>query len=866
MKKILTYISVLGIFAAFSCTKTAEFNDGDYALSFEALTSEMETRAGEGDNAYHENDIKTMDWFFFSDEEGTNLLKAYHTTSNTLKVTQADVEAYRLKGKSYLYAVANAPEAVQSKKTLADIKTVPVTTNFTNDEGKLNVENLSFVMDTYDKTTGKYVMALSPKQTADGVAGSKQPKITVPLCRLAVKFTTTVKVKAEVKVTDSFGLEETWTPILNEDDFDVYMMNALKAGYLNGEPIRRVDAASDDNIKNAYFDYDRNLAEVADISEYDESTGKLKGDYFVWQTVDPFYTYPQKWNDTDNSEPYIKIIFPWVSDIKGNSEFHYKVVLPKPTDHVFTLDRNCWYNLTATIAVLGGTENDYVLIEDVEVSVANWAEPSWAMGKGLNSARYFYVPTKEFDVYSDESFDIPINTNSSAVAYITKIEFSDYSKSPTNDLVYQNRIGTNQTSVSSSIFTRDDSRKEYSGTEHDYSVSVNSSDRYNKFVTFSHSLEDIYVKRDITIYIQHSENSNWHETVIIHQHPAIELKKAVDSDGNLIAGDLFVNGRFASVNNAKFGEQYNGYYHSRSGWTGFARTGGVWTPTYKYYGILSDEVNPDLTSTSIYGCLVHEDYVTWVDSPFFITDITVSAFSENNNFYKMSVNGGSEQTIYYKIGDPRVKVSTLFSSSAAAPFNQTWSLVPYLSGERRQGNSYVDVTSNWTNPGDILVASNDDNTRNMIAPHILVSSGLTEGVQGYSPDDFVSYFKRGATYQEAGYPAGRWRLPTEAEIAFIASRQYDGTIPKIFNESVPYFASSGRFVVIPRDRTKPMEYYTYDQLDTDFYVVDEDGQQYGPYPYRALIDAKFIYDAWYWGLEPMSANEYHANGHIENNE
>lgn len=34
--------------------------------------------------------------------------------------------------------------------------------------------------------------------------------------------------------------------------------------------------------------------------------------------------------------------------------------------------------------------------------------------------------------------------------------------------------------------------------------------------------------------------------------------------------------------------------------------------------------------------------------------------------------------------------------------------------------------------------------------------------------------------------------------------------------------------------------------------------------YKELIDAKYIYDVWYWGDEPLSTNEYHANGHIEN--
>ena len=224
----------------------------------------------------------------------------------------------------------------------------------------------------------------------------------------------------------------------------------------------------------------------------------------------------------------------------------------------------------------------------------------------------------------------------------------------------------------------------------------------------------------------------------------------------------------------------------------------------------------------------------------------------------MSVNGGSEQTVYYKIGDPRVKVSSVFNNSAPAPFNQNWSLHEYLFDEEGSGYNRTDITRAWTNAGDILVASNDENTRNMIAPHFFVSSGLTEGFVGYAPTEYIPYAKRGATYQEAGFPAGRWRMPTEAEIAFIAARQYDGTIPPIFNVDMTYFASSGRFVIIPSDKTKGLMYFTIDQLNKPATAVNKPNQTYAD-----LIDAKYVYDVWYWGDKPETANEYHANGHIE---
>ena len=110
--------------------------------------------------------------------------------------------------------------------------------------------------------------------------------------------------------------------------------------------------------------------------------------------------------------------------------------------------------------------------------------------------------------------------------------------------------------------------------------------------------------------------------------------------------------------------------------------------------------------------------------------------------------------------------------------------------------------------------------------------------------NFLNVTKRAATYQEAGYPAGRWRLPTEAEIAFIASRQYDETIPKLFTVGSTYWAGSGRTVTINNNGTVTFNNAT--TSTTDF--------------------ARFVYDLWYWGEEPAagdnSSNQYHPNGHI----
>ena len=47
----------------------------------------------------------------------------------------------------------------------------------------------------------------------------------------------------------------------------------------------------------------------------------------------------------------------------------------------------------------------------------------------------------------------------------------------------------------------------------------------------------------------------------------------------------------------------------------------------------------------------------------------------------------------------------------------------------------------------------------------------------------TSGYYRCAGYQEAGYPAGRWRVPTMAEINYIVQLSGWGVIPSLFSES-----------------------------------------------------------------------------------
>ena len=121
-----------------------------------------------------------------------------------------------------------------------------------------------------------------------------------------------------------------------------------------------------------------------------------------------------------------------------------------------------------------------------------------------------------------------------------------------------------------------------------------------------------------------------------------------------------------------------------------------------------------------------------------------------------------------------------------------------------------------------------EGTRNTIAPKLIIASSY--GVVGgnYFFDQKTAE-KRCAAYQENGYPAGRWRVPTLAEITFMMTLSNMGFIPSLYNlgqnDEEGYWCANGK---VSGDSNR-LPYLSDDTQDTA---------------------VRCVYDAWYWGEEP----------------
>lgn len=107
---------------------------------------------------------------------------------------------------------------------------------------------------------------------------------------------------------------------------------------------------------------------------------------------------------------------------------------------------------------------------------------------------------------------------------------------------------------------------------------------------------------------------------------------------------------------------------------------------------------------------------------------------------------------------------------------------------------------------------------NVIAPAFKIASSRGKT----TPVTSANATKRCASYQENGFPAGRWRVPTPAEIEFIVSRSAGGDIPSLFDGE--YWAANGQY---------------FDSDDTKLH--NSTSTHY----------VRCVYDVWYWGSDKI---------------
>lgn len=137
-------------------------------------------------------------------------------------------------------------------------------------------------------------------------------------------------------------------------------------------------------------------------------------------------------------------------------------------------------------------------------------------------------------------------------------------------------------------------------------------------------------------------------------------------------------------------------------------------------------------------------------------------------------------------------------------------------------------------------ASEEETGKNRIAPQLRIASSY--GITG-ALSSFQNAQRRCATYQEDGIPAGRWRIPTKAEIEFMVTLSNVGVIPSLFTQETNgsynqggYYSADGGVVFPWNDGT--IGYRTKAEMAS---------ASYSNY-------VRCVYDEWYWGKNDQLTN------------
>ena len=191
--------------------------------------------------------------------------------------------------------------------------------------------------------------------------------------------------------------------------------------------------------------------------------------------------------------------------------------------------------------------------------------------------------------------------------------------------------------------------------------------------------------------------------------------------------------------------------------------------------------------------------------------ISSNAGNKNPNRYIVSVTSLPEGTEYI-IGDPRS------SSVNNLNWNNNFSTATTMnySGDTNDRNlKYYHPTEN------------SSRTENMISPQFMVASsyGVTSNVTRDNAE------RRCASYQEDGYPAGRWRVPTHAEIEYLVGLSAKGVIPILFG----YVSSSSSY-------GNDASYWSANSA----VVVNSKAGTMNDATNTSSASVRCVYDLWYW--------------------
>ena len=811
--------------------------DGIHLRFFcDELVQTKATKDTAGVSPLNENLMASVEFFLYPEgHTNENAVYSDYLTNvdpskwNTIPLTEVFVNQILCpsSAKTFrVYAIANYPRLVADvpegqSKDLSNTS-VPVLEALTQD---IETEGAGIA-----PVQSKFLMSTDGAFQVTGVQ-KRQSTVAaaeVKLKRNAAKLSIYVHVTESVTITNTVTIgdvtdtrHEVWIP--DTQNMEIYLVNGALTGEMSGlpyagsAPFTYQSFALDmtKGVNRSYTNYvlktdseghpldandniidpnDENAPDLVFLPEQATAT--------FYPCEYPFYTYPQNWEFGALDEPYIKLMIPWYRQAGvstgGNhygtaqKSYYYRVYCPGTSidgSHAEFL-RNHWYEIFLNVSILGSETDGGSLLIPGSYYVVDWQERSTGSG-GSGSGEG-----------SPNDSDKEVDIKGARYLFVNKEEYFLYNVDPLS-IPYITSDPCEIVNFQGKKYIFSGSSKTESTTNNmaAWNVTLQTvSNTEGAHISFNHPLnndtsgtEYDVSEYEFTFTLRQSSNHEYSRKITIHQYPAIMIDmEANTGSGTNQYGYAFVN--------ASSGTNDSNKYTSSSVQTG-------WT----YY--LGSAPGSGNSSNNNRNMIVIETTVLPSDSDYMLGDPR-TAYIDNLN-----LNWGPSASV-----TDRTAVAAWSYSSPAVE-----------GGDRKLKYMYP--------------VNSEHAADNIIAPKFRIASswGATQ------PMTYANAHRRCASYQEDGYPAGRWRLPTVAEIQYITKLNFDGKIERllgstsirnVYNNLEPYteyWCNSGYMIIPNGTKAEWKSNYSQDpplpELGTDATAV------------TSTSTTKYIrcvYDDWYW--------------------
>lgn len=802
MKKIVIEVLAFGVLlASAGCVQPEMPNLSEGEIVVRLSIDGMATKA--------EDDVPAGYIYLLDDVSGAlfNTVAIDASGTTTLNLSYFDNDAEKVK-RTTVFVAAGYPMA-PSPASLSDLKSKTVgASSFLDASGTKVKADPSFIM----TAEGHFVKEDATHTTCNLTLKRLAAKVAL---ELDIPASITTNGDWEFKSGTTYPATTTWKPMTSGENARVYLQNAVSNTALG--------AASDPAVlptSFTTFTYDPVFMNGATVSA-------------------PFYTYPVSWTRGDEKEPFIKLILPWRYETtvkKGDKdvvvdqnvvEFYYKIMFPAG---ITSFEANTYYLPKVKLNILGGEAARPTVIGADGLTVMDW--------KGVTSSEMpavtinpsdFLVPEKEtFEVSNGNPLQIKYFASGEVNFTVKEIYKDVYTNNDTERrYIYSTYAGHTYLStvpIQDTDAVKDRYNREFSGkddktgTETDwFTNSAFDTATKSGTLTLNHTLSDNFDLPNFAARPYHYEvelslkdNSSVKKTITIIQNPPV-LVKGVKSTGWVI-----VDNQHALEKDGTTLTKFK------------ARSSADETPkinhqTKAVYNFPNQSQTSSASSNAwfVYDPNLPNDYssnVNYFACGYLWTYEYLSSQPNNKCEWLLYVTVAPKNGLF--VCDPRIELSLDSYLSNLMTKHRT------RSGDTTMSDA-IDGCPLTGDPSTIsnLTSSYRPTARDRstyIAPDFLVASSYGRA----STTIYGNCFLRCAAYQEDGYPAGRWRIPTEAEIDYCINLQSNGAIPELFRiaDGSGYYASSGRV---------------------------RKGSGWESATATTTANIRCVYDTWYWGRDDV---------------